>query len=310
MRIQSSCRLRKPRLVTACFLLLILLSAAAPVCADSGTKGIQTMVKTMITDICELGTSNGVIDILITNPKDRYPEVWGMTETLVRNVITPISYSLLGLYFIVSLVSTGMKYEGLTVEMLAKPFIRMVAAVIAVRQVPILLVAGMSAGSQFVSMVRGSVVPLSQAETVVDTAFHYAKETITGYFSGFTIMMQLFLPWIAARILDLLIRLIAYSLTIEIFVTAIFMPLTFGEIVTHGVDGGGFRYLKRFIALCMQAGVMVIVAGISAQFAIGWWEVPSFQGFLVGVAKMLIAEGACAFLMIKSGSICRSVLGL
>ena len=293
-----------------CCLLAVFLYSTT-VLADSGTASILSGVQSMVRDILEMGSSNKVVEILTADPTVKYPEVWSLVQGLVTMVVTPISYSVLAIYFITALVETAIHYETLTPELIVRPGILFIAAFILVRYTPVLITTGIATGTAFAGRIAGSVTANYEVEQMTADIMAVIKPAASGLMKALVIWFQIWIPHLGAYLIDLLIRIIAYALIIEIFVRAVLMPLSFGDIITHGLLGPGFRYFKTFMALCLQGGIMLLISLVCGHFCMGWWDGISGVGsFLAGLGKMMIAEGACAFLMLRSGKLCRDMVGV
>ena len=292
-----------------CFLSILLCTTT--VFAESGTTSILSGVQSMVRDILEMGSSNKVIEILTVDPTTKYPEVWSLVQGLITTVVTPVSYSVLAIYFITSLIETAIHYETLTPELIVRPGILFIAAFILVKYTPMLITTGIATGTAFAGRIAGSATAGYQTEQMTEAVMTTIRPAATGLMKALVIWFQIWIPHLGAYLIDLLIRIIAYALIIEIFVRAVLMPLSFGDIITHGLLGPGFRYFKTFVALCLQGGIMLLISMIAGHFCMGWWDgINGVGSFLAGLAKMMITEGACALLMIRSGQLCRDMVGV
>ena len=294
------------------FLFLIILTAAPVFAAGKSDiiKAIEKMVKNMV----NMGATTKAIEILTVDVAEKYPEVWSnIVMPLVETAIVPISYSVLCIYFVAALVSTAIKFDTLTPEMIVKPMIQFVAAIILVKATPKLLVIGTSIGGNFA---KGFSVSISQAVNVDETAkgvMNAIKPAVTGIPSGISVYLELMLPNLATYLIGMLIQIICYAVIIEIFIRAVLMPLSFGSIVTQGMLGPGFRFFKSFLACCLQAGAMVLICIICGQFVgndVWSAAVTGASDFVGRIGKTLVIEGACVILMFKAGTFTREALGL
>ena len=285
------------------FVLLIL-----PVSADSGIKGSLDTIRNMLTDILKMGANKDVATILSGGVTGNLSGTWSTVQNAAGGQMKVIAQAVLSLYFVVGLIDMALKFDNLTTESFVRPFIGYVAATIFVGRTPQILSAVVGIGGSVANLVSDSASIIDASSKAAEIT-NSIKPNVTGFFSGFVVILQLLLPWFFSKIIGLVVRVIAYGVVIEFFVRAVFLPLTYGDLIIHGLHGQGFRYLKQFIAVSLQFGVMLMISYITGRICTGWANVSTLPELLTGIGKMLVAELACGFLMFRSGQICKEMMG-
>lgn len=289
---------------------LVAAAAVVPVFADA-TGSIVGAVESMLNDILMTGSAEEVTRILTADPQTAYPQVWSMVKGVVDNVITPASYSVLGLYFVTAFVRLGMKYEGFNMEAFMRPFISYIAAFLFVQHTPYLITSFIAVGAGFTGRVAaaGSAAATTNSG-VLTLAMEKVRAGSTSMWAALVFQGQLLLPWLASKVLALYMQLVAYSTIIEMFVRACLMPFSFGDLCTRGLDGFGFRYVKSFAAVCLRGGLLVLVAMIMGFFmASAFTNISGAGDWLAMIGKMVVVNAAGALMMSRTGEIAREMVG-
>ena len=294
------------------FFSILSIICVMPIFAADATKSILGAIESMLKDILMTGSAEEVTRILTAEPASTYPQVWGVVQSIVDSVVTPAAYSVLGLYFVTSLVRLGLKYEGFDMEAFAKPFISYIAAFIFVQKTPYLITTFISTGAWFTGRVAAAGAQAATTNSgLMTTAMTQIKQGSTNMWAALVYLGQLFLPWLASKALGLLMQVIAYATIIEIFVRAVLMPFSFGDICSKGMDGFGFRYLKTFAAVCLRGGLLVLVAMIMGFFmGSAFVNINGAGDFMAMIGKTIVINAAGALLMTRTNDIAREMVGV
>jgi len=68
---------------------------------------------------------------------------------------------------------------------------------------------------------------------------------------------------LATKVLLIITYMVAFSRLIELCARGMFMPIAFALISDDGWRGAGGRYIRKFIAVCAQIAVLIVVAKIT-----------------------------------------------
>lgn len=103
---------------------------------------------------------------------------------------------------------------------------------------------------------------------------------------------------------------------IEMGVRATFLPIAFGLIADDGWRGAGGRYIKKYLALCSQSAVLIIIGKITCRLMTSTMNVTLNGGvctslFMYSIGTLLVvAVGiACVSVMFKSIGFINDVFG-
>ena len=104
-------------------------------------------------------------------------------------------------------------------------------------------------------------------------------------------IIQWFLPWVFAWISKMICIVICWGRMIELGVRAVTAPISMADIFQDGTHSGGFRYLRKFLGVCLQAAVIMLViqvSGIIQGLIIGKNTVTMFKAVVVGLSTCML----------------------
>lgn len=119
--------------------------------------------------------------------------------------------------------------------------------------------------------------------------------------------------------LTIVTYMIAFSRLIELAVRGAFLPIGIAMLSDDGFRGAGGRYFKKFMAICAQVAVLIMIAGITTLI-IGTVGKNFTEGILSGTqmdlqtvaGRLLVVVGAavaCVSVMFKSIGLINDVFG-
>lgn len=300
---------RKKLIFLLCLFLFAFLFMTLP--AFSFAKdSMQNTCKTMIAEIFNGGLSESVKEIILTNPALAYPDAWSVIENVYKSGILPIAFGLLTVHLIIGVIQQSIRLDQLTWQQLIKPFLSFFAAWFVMKNgLNILLI--LIQISQEIVEHMGSASS-SSMESLLDAANAIVEREVDGIITGFFFMFQILLPYAAALILNLAIRVVCYTRIFELYLKTMIAPLGMGDIVTKGVDGNGMRFFKNYFATCLQGaiiiGVSIIYGAVLGSILPG--VDASAETTIAGLAGTALVMGFAALsMMFKAGQITKEVLG-
>ena len=145
----------------------------------------------------------------------------------------------------------------------------------------------------------------------------------TGMFAGILeafdcigAILALFLPWLVMYVCEALIKVITLTREIEICARAAFMPVALGDSY-NGLTSGGARFLKSFLAVCLQGVLIVVVLlvadGLSTEYLkdiTSGGSVSGFNGVMGLVIMPIVYRIAATGLILKSMPLAKEVCGV
>lgn len=332
--------LSKNRLLT-CFGIVCFAFMFVPVfagIADAVIGWVANMVNSIVTD----GLTNDTLKIFSDMPANMAATsgAWGVVRTVNIRIIRPFAYSLVGLCFAIKLTQMGVDFERMlmTPERILGPILQMAVAMFLVSQsffitekiIEVGVSLSIDVHDTIISLFDSNVRELFETLTTALEAGHSGAggliDSIGDVISGrlwqaVLAALTLILPWLISTIINMLTKIAAYGVIIELLVRASFVPLFAGDVMLHGVEGRGFGVIKGFLAACCQGAVFVMVAGIVNAMKYDAMA-PAIQALASSSAFNIVVDqiassaivaciysGAGLALMLKSSEIVRSVFG-
>ena len=273
----------------------------------------------MLNDICGQDIVNSILNSLSINlfsDDGTYSHALELARDLHNSVIKPFALMLMFIYFMLAVVDK-LSAENFTWEQLW-------------RQMAMLLVAKFLIDHGFEILDILFNIGMSLAHQIQEAAGLYggateegvehAKELITGFktslgLSGtwtswlgdIILFAFLIIPWLLSWIMRLCVNIICYTRIIEIYVRATFAPVALSDFFHSGLQGSGWRFLKNFLAVCLQGGVILVIGVIFSAL---------FEELVVDETNMFMFIGvylaffaSAIMLMFKSLSITKELVG-
>ena len=129
-----------------------------------------------------------------------------------------------------------------------------------------------------------------------------------GWIKALCLLLQLLIPAIGTMICMLIMLVQMVGRLIEIGIRILFMPIGVSDAFTHGTNSPGFRYIKKFFAVCLQGAVLLAVLNIGVYFMGNKMINDATQGF--GFISDLVIMVSMIGLMIKSQQIVNDIVGV
>lgn len=278
------------------------------------------MLENMLVDICGMDIFDSIFETLSINlfsSGGKFSAALSVVSRLNKNVIQPIAVMLLFIYFMIALVDK-MSSENFTWEQLWRQMAMLLAAKYLIENGFDLLKLLFELGMAVASKVESFTVSLSQNPDsgVTDET---AKVIIEGFkeglglggimkvFESMILFIYLLIPWLLSWIMRLCVSIICYSRIIEIYARATFAPIALSDFFHSGLQSGGWRYLKNFLAVSLQGAMLLVIAVIFSalfkQLTVDEQNLFSFIG------TYLAFFASAIMLMFKSLSLTKELLG-
>lgn len=250
--------------------------------------------------------------LLGTSPATQYSDAWdklvGGTDSIFKTILFPIGIGICTIYFLISLMDK-VTTEQLNLEQFIKQFMKLII-VVYISQYAITIITDLMGFSQSLfKEVFGeiSVNPASSAESFY--------KSLPGYTGGFGAQLglagQLILPAFFTLIMRLVINFVCYSRLIEIYIKAMFTPIAVSDIFVGGMNSNGVRYLKGFLALCMQSVIIIVTNYIYSVIngAVVSNIDPGLENLFPYLVATLGINLAATGLLVKSLQITKDIVG-
>lgn len=260
--------------------------------SDEGRK-YPTEIDKSLEKVCY----NMVCDTLnVTLGKDMKEVITGNTTTdmmksmkpVYTDIVSPVGEALIVLFFLIELIDKTTK-DNFSVEHFFKLMLKVVIAKFLIENGWDILTGCINVGSNLAGAITSDPKGLTSESKVLD---QYAKEIQeTNTIGNLGMIIQWFLPWVFAWISKMICIVICWGRMIELGVRAVTAPISMADIFQDGTHSGGFRYLRKFLGVCLQAAVIMIViqvSGIIQGLIIGKDTVTMFKAVVVGLSTCML----------------------
>lgn len=271
-----------------------------------------------------------VIKILSMNPSEKFEGAWTFMEQIYKNTITPLAVGLLFIYFLVNVIQKSAS-EQFNFDQLFLMCAKMIGAKYLIEHGMEIMVdcyglgisliqdlGDMQENSKEFGKHLGDVwksltgcnwnLPVGEE---VGSAAHKEKVQTPDFWGSIPIMFKLLIPWAIAFFLKMAIEVLCYARIIELLVRTMMAPIAFADFYHEGMNGAGWRFLKKYMAVCLQgfamAGTVVLYSMMSAGMIGGDLGNINFFDFTI---KYLVVSFACLGVLVKSSQITNELLGV
>lgn len=232
----------------------------------------------------------------VTLGKDMKEVITGNTTTdmmksmkpVYTDIVSPVGEALIVLFFLIELIDKTTK-DNFSVEHFFKLMLKVVIAKFLIENGWDILTGCINVGSNLAGAIASDPKGLTSKSKVLD---QYAKEIQeTNTIGNLGMIIQWFLPWVFAWISKMICIVICWGRMIELGVRAVTAPISMADIFQDGTHSGGFRYLRKFLGVCLQAAVIMIViqvSGIIQGLIIGKDTVTMFKAVVVGLSTCML----------------------
>lgn len=232
----------------------------------------------------------------VTLGKDMKEVITGNTTTdmmksmkpIYTDIVSPVGEALIVLFFLIELIDKTTK-DNFSVEHFFKLMLKVVIAKFLIENGWDILTGCINVGSNLAGAITSDPKGLTSKSNVLD---QYAKEIQeTNTIGNLGMIIQWFLPWVFAWISKMICIVICWGRMIELGVRAVTAPISMADIFQDGTHSGGFRYLRKFLGVCLQAAVIMLViqvSGIIQGLIIGKNTVTMFKAVVVGLSTCML----------------------
>lgn len=197
-----------------------------------------------------------------------------------------------------------LQIEQLSPEILLRIFIKLFMAIMIVANIQPITEGIINVANGMMSSVSDTT-HIAQ-EAVLGDIYDSLKSM--GWIKALCLLLQLLIPAIGTMICMLIMLVQMVGRLIEIGIRILFMPIGVSDAFTHGTNSPGFRYIKKFFAVCLQGAVLLAVLNIGVYFMGNKMINDATQGF--GFISDLVIMVSMIGLMIKSQQIVNDIVGV
>jgi len=273
------------------------------------------MLEAMLTDICGPDIFSSIYDTLSVNlfsAGGKYGAVLSVIRSLY-NIAMPIGVMLMFIYFMLALVDK-LSSETFTWEHLWRQLALLLATKYLMEHgfelLELLFNIGMSAlaSVSHIGSANVSAVTFDAAQIIEDFKASLNLSGIMKIFDGIIMFIYLLIPWVLSWLMRLFISIICYSRVIEIYVRAAFAPVALSDFFHSGLQGGGWKYLKNFLAVSLQGAIILVIAIIYSSLFQSI-TIDATTGIFAFIGACLAFYASAVLLMFKSLPLAKDLVG-
>lgn len=263
--------------------------------------------------------------------------LWTTISSLMTGVINsliPVGLAICVLFFVISLIELAMS-ERFTLEYFIKYLSKLVIGVVAVYYSAEIFTTFQNFGDDLATYLAsiGFYSEVPSADDIKDQLISQFSTFIGSYGAGQWLMLLLAflmvvpIMGLVGVVITVVAYVVCYSRVLELCVRGAFLPIACALLSDDGWRGAGGRYIRKFIAICAQGSVLVMIGNIASgligmasqsmideiiSFSLGtdMSSVMDLLGKLCSGFALIIGVGfACVALMFKSIGIVNDVFG-
>ncbi len=229
----------------------------------------------------------------------------------ITQVLIPIAISLVTIFWLLNFLDKLIRFRDNNFgwEHITIICVQLVIAKYCVQFAPKILDIMATIGDAVSSSINiGSTIELSlNSEALIDSIEKMST------LNRLLTIIQLYIPGLMATLLSLGMYIVVYARGIELLLLGAFSPLPMSTIMFDNVKDVGKRYLQNYLAVCLQAGVLmaIIALGSSIMQSIvisqSASDARSFGGLFL---ELMMYYGVMLFAFFKSGSWAQKIVGL
>lgn len=269
------------------------------------------MLEGMLNDICGADLISSIFETL-TIDWFAGGNVLNAVKSL-HNMIKPIAIMLMFIYFMITLVEK-LSSENFTWEQLWRQFALLLVSKYLIDHGFEILETLFDVGMAITADIGNKYDP-QLADKTIDAAalienFRKSMHMDNFFFSWLSdIIMVVFLliPWLLSWVMRICVSIVCYSRVIEMFTRATFAPIAISDFFHSGLQGAGWRFLKNFLAVCLQGAAILVIAIIFSMLFKDL--VFNDSNLFTFIGKYLAFYAAAVMLMFKSLSLTKEFLG-
>lgn len=249
-------------------------------------------------------------NVLGLSPSAEFSAAWSAVETIYNNVMVPIALSLMIIWFCTKFMEKATA-EQVTFQQLFLLFVKLLIAKILIDNG--LRIFGMmwSLGISLTNEI-GDAFSAGAAgkDLVAEMWYNYTGKKVgvsLGLWKCIGVAFELLLPWLISYVITGICYYIAYTRLIEMFVRVCAAPIALSDFMSEGLNGAGWKYLKNFLAVCLQGLIIICVARLHGFIIAG--ALGSVTSGFMSIVVTLAVSFATVGLMMKSLTLSKELLG-
>lgn len=228
---------------------------------------------------------------------------------LAYTSLTSVALSLIVMYFLFS-ITDKVAQGQMTIEIFVPEFIKLLAAAFLVLEGYNFFKLLISLGESITKKVGNS---FTNDPTTNNLRYMVETNADDSAIVQVSVLAVLIIPTIFGLLARLSIYVVCIGRALEIIVRLALSPIAVADVFGNGLNSGGFRYIKKFLAVTLQGAVIIVIIHImgtlNATLAIPPDNDTSVSALFGNLMKVVFVNLAGVSLIIKSQSIVNDVVG-
>lgn len=291
---------------------------------------VRDLLQSWVSYVFGGGMFSIAVDFLDINPSTgNFATIWRVVSGVYNNVCVPIGMGLVLIYFMVNLIERSMQQQQLDVEQVIKLLLKLVIGLYFIENGLRLMTEIYSLGFSFLDSIisakggdysAGDAIAKEAWKSLTGEEWEGEWNVLENFTKSIPIILQLILPYIFSWVIQLICLAVCAFRLIEFYIMTCTAPIALSDFFTEGVHGNGWRFVKNYIAMALQMGIVMlaivafngIVSAFLPKTGLADLVVP-----VVGLGKaayfilVYLAVGAsCAGVMLKSRSLAKDIVGV
>ena len=198
---------------------------------------------------------NDITAMLTQSPESFNAAIWSIIQSIF-NILLPVGYSLLALFFLIEVLSKSATLETMKWESVIKVLLKLVVAKMVMENALLFLNTIFSISSTMINNVN-SISP--SAVTALDTVDKLKNEINgLGMWGQIGMWGKLILYYAVMQGVKLAISLIAYGRMIELYILTAISPIPLSSISNEGLQYTAKKFFQTYIGVCLQGLIILI----------------------------------------------------
>ena len=269
------------------------------------------MVRTMFEGIFGKDFFTKATEILMVNPETTYPGAWKIINNLYDSIFVPIGLGIMFIYFISTFVEKT-THEQFNFEQLFLLCAKLLAAKILMDN-GLTIMANLWGWGLWI--IKEANLSLAEGNSVRDAAWLALtgeawdiQNSDIGPLKTFGILCNIIVPYVFSFLLKLFLQVICYTRLIELLVRTMMAPIAFSDFFTEGTRGNAWRFLKGYLAVCLQ-GLAIYVICVIFQSMMGKVLTSEIRDFPAITLTYLVMGFAAVGGIVKSQQLIKDMVG-
>ncbi|HPZ71948.1 MAG TPA: hypothetical protein PLQ33_07115 [Peptococcaceae bacterium] len=232
----------------------------------------------------------------------------------VFNIILPIGYTLMCVFFMISFLNKTIMFELMHWENIVSMLIRLfLAKVVIVNSFALLeLIATVVVG------ICDTLAPnnpdlqgfsrIANWNSMIDQILNEFRDI--GLIAKIFYFIQYFVIWAVMLLIRIAVYFVVFGRLIELCVYTIMAPIPLSTMVSDEFNSIAFRFVQSYIAVCLQGVVIVVLCYVYLMIAARWINPGDGVAPIAGVIAYVLSSVALLFALLKSESWAKAIMGL